>query len=87
MRLGEIAGTDSSAVVTGFALDHRKVAPGNIFGAFRGGHFNGEDFIADAVRLGSDYLVIGRPVTRSADPARTLSEILDTLRAGAALHS
>ena len=42
---------------------------------------------ADAVRLGSDYLVIGRPVTRSADPARTLSEILDTLRAGAAFHT
>ncbi|QNN64453.1 UDP-N-acetylmuramoyl-L-alanyl-D-glutamate--2,6-diaminopimelate ligase [Sphingomonas rhizophila] len=60
MRLGEIAGTDSSAVVTGFALDHRKVAPGNIFGAFRGGHFNGEDFIADAVRLGA-VAVIARP--------------------------
>jgi UDP-N-acetylmuramoyl-L-alanyl-D-glutamate--2,6-diaminopimelate ligase len=60
MRLGEIAGTDSTAVVTGFALDHRKVAAGNIFGAFRGSHFNGEDFIADAVRLGA-VAVIARP--------------------------
>ena len=42
---------------------------------------------ADAMRLGSDYLVIGRPVTRSPDPAKTLSEILETLRSRAALHS
>lgn len=30
---------------------------------------------ADAVRLGSDYLVIGRPITRSADPLATLQQI------------
>jgi orotidine-5'-phosphate decarboxylase len=34
----------------------------------------------EAVRLGADYLVIGRPITRAADPARTLSEILHMLR-------
>jgi orotidine-5'-phosphate decarboxylase len=34
----------------------------------------------EAVRLGADYLVIGRPITRAADPARTLSEILHLLR-------
>jgi UDP-N-acetylmuramoyl-L-alanyl-D-glutamate--2,6-diaminopimelate ligase len=31
------------ARVTGFAIDHRKIAAGNIFGAFRGAKFNGED--------------------------------------------
>jgi orotidine-5'-phosphate decarboxylase len=30
---------------------------------------------ADAVRKGAHYLVIGRPVTQSADPAATLAEI------------
>ncbi len=39
--------------MTGFALDHRKVAPGNVFGAFRGARFNGEDFIAEAVKRGA----------------------------------
>jgi UDP-N-acetylmuramoyl-L-alanyl-D-glutamate--2,6-diaminopimelate ligase len=31
--------------VTGFAIDNRKVAPGNVFGAFPGASANGEDFI------------------------------------------
>ena len=29
--------------VTGFAIDHRKVSPGTVFGAFRGARVNGED--------------------------------------------
>ena len=32
----------SDPVVTGLAIDHRKVAPGTIFGAFVGEKFNGE---------------------------------------------
>ncbi|HUW49687.1 MAG TPA: orotidine-5'-phosphate decarboxylase [Sulfuricella sp.] len=30
---------------------------------------------AEAIRLGSDYLVIGRPVTRAADPLQVLQQI------------
>ncbi len=36
----------------------------------------------DALRLGADYLVIGRPVTASADPAATLRSIQQTLKEG-----
>ena len=61
MRLGELAGTRDDSpgnpVVTGFALDHRQVAPGNIFGAFSGSRFNGEDFIPDAVSRGAVAVV------------------------------
>jgi UDP-N-acetylmuramoyl-L-alanyl-D-glutamate--2,6-diaminopimelate ligase len=46
--------------VTGFAIDHRKVAPGTIFGAFAGGRFNGEDYIAAAV-AGGAIAVVARP--------------------------
>ena len=60
MNLGELADTISDSDVTGFALDHRKVAPGNIFGAFRGARFNGEDFIGEAVRRGASA-VVARP--------------------------
>lgn len=35
---------------------------------------------AEACRQGSDYLVIGRPITQSADPAATLQHINLTLR-------
>jgi orotidine-5'-phosphate decarboxylase len=34
----------------------------------------------DAVNAGSDYLVIGRPITQASDPARALEDILLTLR-------
>ena len=46
--------------VTGFAIDHRKLAPGNIFGAFRGAKFNGEDFIEAAIRAGAIAIVAHR---------------------------
>ena len=36
MRLSDLAGIDSPTEVTGFAIDHRKVAPGTIFGACQG---------------------------------------------------
>ena len=60
MRLGALTGGSETASVTGFAIDHRKVAPGTIFGAFLGERFNGEDFIADAVRSGA-VAVVARP--------------------------
>lgn len=59
MRLRDLAAIDSDSEVTGFALDHRKVAPGDVFGAFRGARFNGEDFIADAVQRGAVAVVAG----------------------------
>ena len=69
MRLGTVvegldarvgADMDGDALVTGFAIDNRKVAPGTIFGAFQGQRVNGEDFIADAVRAGA-VAVVARP--------------------------
>ncbi|WP_293703051.1 MULTISPECIES: UDP-N-acetylmuramoyl-L-alanyl-D-glutamate--2,6-diaminopimelate ligase [unclassified Sphingopyxis] len=47
-------------VVTGLAIDHRKVAPGTIFGAFIGEKFNGEDFIPAAIEAGA-VAIVARP--------------------------
>ena len=60
MLLGELAGIDSDSEVTGFAIDHRKVVGGNVFGAFRGSRFNGEDFIPEAIANGA-VAVVARP--------------------------
>ena len=60
MKLRDITDVDSNAEVTGFAIDHRKVAKGSVFGAFRGAVFNGEDFIEQAVDRGA-VAVIARP--------------------------
>ncbi len=60
MKLGTLLGTDDPTPVTGFAIDHRKVAPGTIFGAFPGAKVNGEDFIDAAVAAGA-IAVVARP--------------------------
>ncbi len=60
MRLGALIGTDDASNVTGFAIDNRKVAPGTVFGAFRGAKFNGEDFIPAAIASGA-VAVVARP--------------------------
>ena len=57
------AGANGGSSVTGFAIDHRKVAPGTVFGAFPGARFNGEDFIAAAVAAGA-IAVVARPEAR-----------------------
>jgi UDP-N-acetylmuramoyl-L-alanyl-D-glutamate--2,6-diaminopimelate ligase len=81
MKLGPLAagagldaGSASDAQVTGFAIDHRKVAPGTVFGAFQGTVVNGEDFIPAAVSGGA-IAIVARPeaevegAAHIADPA------------------
>jgi UDP-N-acetylmuramoyl-L-alanyl-D-glutamate--2,6-diaminopimelate ligase len=63
MKLGALTGNGETASVTGFAIDHRKVAPGTVFGAFRGARFDGEDFIPEAVASGA-VAVVSRPEAR-----------------------
>lgn len=55
-----VSAEDADAFITGFAINHRKVAPGTVFGAFAGAAFNGEDFIADAVANGA-IAIVARP--------------------------
>ena len=85
MNLSELAGVASDSTVTGFALDHRKVAPGNVFGAFRGARFNGEDFIAEAVQRGAvaviariEALVEGVPHLSADEPRKLFAELATT---------
>ena len=70
--LAQTAGMDAGAwgeeTVTGFAIDHRKVAPGTVFGAFQGTAVNGEDFIPAAIAAGA-IAVVARPEAKVADVA------------------
>ena len=82
MKLRDIADVDSDSTVTGFAIDHRKVARGSVFGAFRGAVFNGEDFIGQAIDRGA-VAVVARPEARiervpllaDAKPRRLFAEL------------
>ncbi len=60
MATSGLALGDLGARVTGFAIDHRKVAPGCVFGAFQGATVNGEDFIESAIANGA-IAVVARP--------------------------
>ncbi|HKC02878.1 MAG TPA: UDP-N-acetylmuramoyl-L-alanyl-D-glutamate--2,6-diaminopimelate ligase [Sphingomicrobium sp.] len=60
MRLRDIADVDSDSTVTGFAIDHRKVARGSVFGAFVGAVANGEEYIPQAIDRGA-VAVVARP--------------------------
>jgi UDP-N-acetylmuramoyl-L-alanyl-D-glutamate--2,6-diaminopimelate ligase len=64
VKLRDIADVDSNADVTGFAIDHRKVTSGSVFGAFKGAVFNGEDFIGQAVERGA-VAVVARPEAKA----------------------
>lgn len=77
-----IAPAGADANVTGFAIDHRKVAPGTVFGAFRGARFNGEDYIAAAVKAGAvavvahpDAVVEGAIHFADAEPRRLFARL------------
>ena len=82
MRLGDLAGIDSDASVTGFAIDHRNVTKGNIFGAFRGAKFDGESFIPQAIAHGAvavvarpEALVEGAGHIADAEPRRRFAQL------------
>jgi len=57
MRLRDLADVDSDSEVSGFVIDHRKVARGSVFGAFKGAVFDGEDFIGPAIDRGAVAVV------------------------------
>ncbi|MEQ1689322.1 MAG: UDP-N-acetylmuramoyl-L-alanyl-D-glutamate--2,6-diaminopimelate ligase [Sphingopyxis sp.] len=66
-RLGALVdgldGDVAAIEISGVAIDHRQIAPGALFGAFRGARFNAEDVIDDAIAAGA-VAVIARPQAR-----------------------
>ncbi len=70
------------ASVTGFAIDHRKIAPGTVFGAFQGARFNAEEFIPAAIEAGAvaivarpEAVVEGAAHIASNEPRRTFAQL------------
>ena len=89
MRLAELVAhaglaheVPGDTTVTGFAIDHRKVAPGTVFGAFRGATFNAEDVIPAAIEAGAVAVVTsgaakveGALHIASDEPRRTFAQL------------
>ena len=51
-----------------FVCDSREVRPGDVFFALQGTHFNGRQFIDDAILAGASAVVVDRPVASIAVP-------------------
>ncbi|GMU30803.1 MAG: UDP-N-acetylmuramoyl-tripeptide--D-alanyl-D-alanine ligase [Chthonomonadaceae bacterium] len=51
-----------SALASGFAFDHREVAPGDLFICIRGSRFDGNDFAAQAIARGAAACLASRPI-------------------------
>ena len=65
MKLSQLVPGAPDVAVTGFAIDHRKVAPGTVFGAFEGARVNGVDFIPAAIEAGA-VAIVARPGAKVA---------------------
>lgn len=65
-RLADIAGDsgelaiagDPNVVVSGVSYDSRAVQPGDLFVALRGGHFDGHNYLNDAVAAGASSVLV-----------------------------
>uniref|UniRef100_UPI0035C9793B UDP-N-acetylmuramoyl-L-alanyl-D-glutamate--2, 6-diaminopimelate ligase n=1 Tax=uncultured Sphingomonas sp. TaxID=158754 RepID=UPI0035C9793B len=82
MKLSALVPGAPDTTITGFAIDHRKVAPGVVFGAFQGAVVNGEAFAPAAVAGGAiavvarpDVVVEGAVTIADAVPRRKFAEL------------
>jgi len=76
---------DGDAVVRGISYDSRRVAPGDLFVALRGGAADGHDYLGEALRLGAVAVLVealapdlplgGRPAVVVRDARRALAPL------------
>ena len=57
---GRVMGADID--VTGVAIDTRKLAPGDLFVAFKGDHVDGHDYLAQAAARGASAALVSRKI-------------------------
>ncbi|MGC2503279.1 MAG: Mur ligase domain-containing protein, partial [Silvibacterium sp.] len=79
----EGAGADGLAA-TGYSIDSRTIAAGELFFAVKGEHFDGQDFVAAAIARGAVAAVVSRRSLTSARIAAGSHPLLiveDTLKA------
>lgn len=78
---GAICSAEELGVVAQVAPALRKVVPGIRLGSIAGDDQRRVAGPAEALRRGADLLVIGRPITRAADPAEAARLIWEDVQA------
>jgi orotidine-5'-phosphate decarboxylase len=72
--------SEAGAVRAALGLDFLVLCPGIRPESAQAGDHQRVATPAEAVRAGADFIVVGRPITRSADPASAARAILDELK-------
>ncbi len=62
---GRLVSGKEGVPVTGFSIDSRTISPGDIFIAVKGRHFDGHDFIGEALRKGASGLLLRKDPGKS----------------------
>ncbi|ASQ44938.1 UDP-N-acetylmuramoyl-tripeptide--D-alanyl-D-alanine ligase [Legionella clemsonensis] len=77
---------NSKETVTGFCIDSRQIKPGNIFVAIQGEHFDGHDFMAEAVSKGAIAIICSKPDKGVLIPQFEVPDPLKALAKTATAH-
>jgi len=64
-----------------FSTDSRRVSPGDLFVALKGPHFDGHQFVGEALRKGALGAIVSSPTCLCADGGRVFLQVDDTLYA------
>ena len=75
---GAILEPAAAAQVTGWSIDSRTVAPGDLFFALRGDRMDGHAFVSDVLARGAVAAVVSEPV--NAAPALRVADTLQALQ-------
>jgi UDP-N-acetylmuramoyl-tripeptide--D-alanyl-D-alanine ligase len=70
--------TGADAVFTSVAADSRKIAPGQLFVALKGEHFDGHDFAGAAIQQGAAAVLVSHPI-EAAEPAIVVEDTYQAL--------
>ena len=84
---GRLVCVDPSVVVGGVSIDSRTLYEGDLFIGLRGGHDDGDDFAAAALRAGASAVVVGDKTTAKLPPGGAHIVVDDGLVALAKLAS
>ncbi|HDH02018.1 MAG TPA: UDP-N-acetylmuramoyl-L-alanyl-D-glutamate--2,6-diaminopimelate ligase, partial [Nitrospirae bacterium] len=90
MRLGELieglmpVAVTGDCLVEGLSCDSRNVGEGDLFFAVSGEHFDGNEFITDALMRGAGAIVSGSPLPLTVDVPYVQVQDIYTAMAGIA---
>jgi UDP-N-acetylmuramoyl-tripeptide--D-alanyl-D-alanine ligase len=85
-RLREVARvlgreSEKDALVSGWSIDSRTLAPGDLFFALRGPNHDGHAYAADVLRKGAAGVVVDRDVDGEGEAAGAVLRVPDALQA------